>query len=215
MIQLVPTTEHPVPFDLSDEQPKTHADSIAVAVNTVDLINELGGSVDFNDDDLHKAADLLTGTKKPNTPKTISKSHEAAAAHHLVKKFDFQAFADALQARNFITNKLVLLADNGDPKIELKALELLGKHSDIGLFTERSEITIHHTTSQSLENSIKERVKRLLNTDVTDITPLDDLDAQLGVAKTEEVREEVGEEVLIAGFETDAEIPESEVQDNE
>lgn len=183
MIQLETTTEHPVPFDLSDEQPKTHADSIAVAVNTVDLINGLGPSIDFNDNDLHKAADLLTGTQKSNTPKTVTKSAEAAAAHHLVKKFDFQAFADALQARNFITNKLIKLADNGDPKIELKALELLGKHSDIGLFTERSEITIHHTTSQSLENSIKERVKRLLNTDVTDITPLDDLDAQLGAAK--------------------------------
>jgi hypothetical protein len=75
------------------------------------------------------------------------------------------------------------LADNGDPKIELKALELLGKHSDIGLFTERSEITVHHTTSASLENSIKERVKRLLNTDVSDVTPLDDLDAQLGMHK--------------------------------
>jgi len=195
MIQLVPTTEHPVPFDLSDEQPKTHADSIAVAVNTIDLINELGPSIDFNDDDLHKAADLLTGTKKPNAPKTISKSEEAAAAHHLVKKFDFQAFADALQARNFITNKLVLLADNGDPKIELKALELLGKHSDIGLFTERSEITIHHTTSQSLENSIKERVKRLLNSDVTDVTPLDDLDAQLGAVKVEEPEEDIQEHV--------------------
>ena len=195
MIQLVTTTEHPVPFDLSDEQPKTHADSIAVAINTIDLINELGASVDFNDDDLHKAADLLTGATKPNVPKTISKSHEAAAAHHLVKKFDFQAFADALQARNFITNKLVLLADHGDPKIELKALELLGKHSDIGLFTERSEITIHHTTSQSLENSIKERVKRLLNTDVSDVTPLDDLDAQLGAVKEEEPEEDVQEHV--------------------
>jgi hypothetical protein len=203
MIQLVTTTEHPVPFDLSDEQPKTHADSIAVAVNTIDLINELGPSVDFSDDDLHKAANLLTGAAKPNAPKTVSKSHEAAAAHHLVKQFDFQAFADALQARNFITNKLVLLADNGDPKIELKALELLGKHSDIGLFTERSEITIHHTTSASLENSIKERVKRLLNTDISDVTPLDDLDAQLGTPK---------EEVLIAGSETEDEIPETEVQ---
>jgi hypothetical protein len=75
------------------------------------------------------------------------------------------------------------LADNGDPKIELKALELLGKHSDIGLFTERSEITVHHTTSTSLENSIKDRIKRLLNTEVSDITPLDDLDAQLGMHK--------------------------------
>jgi hypothetical protein len=186
MIQLATTTEHPVPFDLSDEQPKTHADSIAVAVNTVDLINGLGPSIDFNDDDLHKAADLLTGTQKSNTPKAVTKSQEAAAAHYLVKKFDFQAFEDALQARNFITNKLIELADNGDPKIELKALELLGKHSDIGLFTERSEITVHHTTSTALENSIKERVKRLLNTDVTDITPLDDLDAQLGAVKEED-----------------------------
>ena len=51
-------------------------------------------------------------------------------------------------------------------------------YSDIGLFTERSEITVHHTTSQALENSIKERVKRLLGTDVTDITPslIDELD---------------------------------------
>ncbi len=74
MIQLEPTSEHPVPFDLSDEQPKTHADSIAVAVNTVDLINGLGPSIDFNNEDLHKAADLITGTAKPNTPKTLSKS---------------------------------------------------------------------------------------------------------------------------------------------
>jgi hypothetical protein len=180
MIQLETTTEHPVPFDLTDEQPKTHADSVAIAVNTVDLIEKLGPSIDFNNEDLHKAASFIAGTNKPNSPKTLSKSAEAAAAHRLIKEFDFQAFADALQARNFITNKLIKLADNGDPKIELKALELLGKHSDIGLFTERSEITVHHTTSASLENSIKERVKRLLNTEVSDITPLDDLDAQLG-----------------------------------
>jgi hypothetical protein len=48
------------------------------------------------------------------------------------------------------------------------------------LFAERSEVTVHHTTSEALENSIKERIKRLLNADVVDITPLDDLDAQLG-----------------------------------
>ena len=209
MIQLEPTSEHPVPFDLSDEQPKTHADSVAIAVNTVDLINSLGPSIYFNNEDLHKAADLITGTTKPNTPKTLSKSAEAAAAHHLVKRFDFQAFSDVMQARNFITNKLIELTDNGDPKIELKALELLGKHSDIGLFTERSEITVHHTTSTSLENSIKERIKRLLNTEVSDITPLDDLDAQLGKPA------QTPEEVLIAGLETEDEIPESEVQKDE
>ena len=180
MIPVEPTADHKLPFDLSDEQPKTHADAISVAANTADLIDQLGGSIDFNYDDLNKAAELIKGTKKPSVPRHIAVSGEAKSASLLIKKFDFQAFSDAQQARNFITNKLISIADCGDTKLELKALELLGKHSDIGLFTERSEITVHHTSSSSLENSIKERIKRLLNTDVTDITPLDDLDAQLG-----------------------------------
>jgi hypothetical protein len=197
MITVEPTAEYPIPFDLTDEQPKTHSDGVAVAVNTIELLEQLGGSIDFDDKDLHKAKALITGEQKPNAPKHLSSSAEAKAAHSLIKRFDYNAFADTLQARNFITNKLITLADCGDPKLELKALELLGKHSDIGLFTERSEITVHHTTSTALENSIKDRIKRLLNSDVTDITPLDDLDAQLGpveafkqVVEAQEVQEE-------------------------
>lgn len=177
MQTIQPSADHPLPFDLTDEQPKTHSDAVATAVNTVDLISELGGSIDFKNEDLAKAQNLITGTQKPNIPKHVSSSAEAAAAHRLIKEFDFQAFSDALQARNFITNKLISLSNSGDPKIEIKALELLGKHSDIGLFTERSEITIHHTSSTALENSIKERIKRLLNSDVTDVPSLmDELD---------------------------------------
>jgi hypothetical protein len=184
MINVTPTAEYPVPFDISDEQPKTHKDGIAIAANTSDLIDRLGGSLEFEDKDLHKAADLINGVDKPSAPKHVSVPAEAKAAAALIKTFDFQAFADIQQARTFITNKLVKMTDCGDPKIEIKALELLGKHSDIGLFTERSEITVHHTTSKGLEESIKERIKRLMNTDITDVTPLDDLDTHLGPANS-------------------------------
>lgn len=172
MVEIQPTPDHPIPFDLSDEQPKTHKDSVAVAVNTVNLIEELGGSIDYSDQDLRKAADLINGVEKSESPRHITVPSEAKAAAALVRKFDFQTFADALQARNYITNKLLQISDCGDPKLELKALELLGKHSDIGIFTERSEITITHKTSTDLENSIKERIKRLLNADVVDVEPL-------------------------------------------
>jgi hypothetical protein len=189
MIEIQPTTEHPLPFDMSDEQPKTHKDGIAIAVNTVAALESLGPSIDYADKDLHSVAEVIQGTDKPNAPKHIQVAAEAKAASVLIKKFDFQAFADIQQARTFITNKLVSMTDCGDPKIEIKALELLGKHSDIGLFTERSEITVHHTTSKGLEDSIKERIKRLMNADVTDVTPLDDLDTLLG--PVEETREDV------------------------
>jgi len=204
MIELHATTEHPIPFDLSDEEPKTHADSIAIAANTADLISQLGPSIDFSDEDLNAASKLILGENKPAKPKTVAVSAQAQAISSLVKTFDFNTFADQLQARNFITNRLVELANNGDPKVELKALELLGKHSDIGLFTERSEITIHHTTSSALENSIKERVKRLLHADVVDITPLDDLDAQLGPSNPTTPEEAFGKAVQKAAISTEA-----------
>ena len=79
------------------------------------------------------------------------------------------------------------IANCGDTKFELKALELLGKHSDIGLFTERSEITIHYKDPSELEKAIRERVKRLLNADIIDVTPIGaDLDDILGVAEIPE-----------------------------
>ena len=180
MTKIEPTTDHPVPFDLSDELPQTHKDAVAIAANTADLISELGGTLDFNEADGKRALDLVKNSNPPSKPKHVQSSAEAMVLAHAVKKYDFQAFADVQQARNFITNKLLTLADCGDAKLELKALELLGKHSDIGLFTERSEVTVHHTTADSLEKSIKERIKRLLNADVVDVMPTaDDLDEEL------------------------------------
>ena len=103
------------------------------------------------------------------------------------------------QVRAALTTKLLEIADCGDVRHELRAIELLGKHSDIGLFTERSEITINYNSPESLEAAIKERVKRLLNADVVDVKPLGmDLDEELGFSEPEEVQdaefEEVGEQ---------------------
>ena len=180
MISITPSADHPIPFDLSEELPTTVAQSVAIAANTVDLLEQLGASIDFKPEDFAKAASLAKGENQTPQVSNITNAGTAKVLSIAIKEYDFQVFTDVQQARNFVTGKLVKLADCGDPKLELKALELLGKHSDIGLFTERSEITVHHTSSASLENSIKERVKRLLNAEVIDIAPLDDLDEQLG-----------------------------------
>ena len=54
------------------------------------------------------------------------------------------------------------ISQDEDNKVALKALELLGKASD--LFTERSEITITHKTSDELKAAIKERIQLLMQT---------------------------------------------------
>jgi hypothetical protein len=197
MLNIEPTSEHQVPFDLSDELPLTHKDAVTIAVNTASLIEELGGSLDFDEKAGRQALDLVKNSNPSAKPKHVTDSAIAKVLRSQVKTLDFRAFEDIHQARNFITNRLVELAVCGDAKLEIKALELLGKHSDVGLFTERSEITVHHTTSEALENSIKERVKRLLNADIVDINPVpsNSLDEELGMPFEEYVPDEDEDEL--------------------
>jgi hypothetical protein len=107
------------------------------------------------------------------------------------------ALPRAYQARAAITNKLMEIANCGDARYELKALELLGKHSDIGIFTERSEITINYKDPADLEKEIKDRVKRLLNANVVETVPLSQsLDEELGVFEAEPTLAEELEDLL-------------------
>lgn len=73
--------------------------------------------------------------------------------------------------RDAITCKLMEIATCGDTKYELRAIELLGKHVDVGLFTERSEVTIKNRNPEELEEAIRERLNRLANVDIINVTP--------------------------------------------
>jgi hypothetical protein len=66
-------------------------------------------------------------------------------------------------------------------------LELLGKHSDVGLFTDRSEVTITHQTTDELRNKLREKLQKLTRT-MEKVAPADDvidIDAELGISEKE------------------------------
>tara|TARA_B110000503_G_scaffold105940_1_gene158135 strand:- start:608 stop:895 length:288 start_codon:yes stop_codon:yes gene_type:complete len=55
-----------------------------------------------------------------------------------------------------------LEADNPDAKIRLRALELLGKISDVGLFAEKSEVTITHQSTGDLRANLRKKLEKLV-----------------------------------------------------
>ena len=186
MVKIEPTAGPAVPYNTDPEEAKTFHDTLAVAANTADLLKELGAPIETEKDDIDKVVNLLKASERHKAPVALRDSGTASAAALFLKSYANKVAADAAEIRSAITAKLMEIANCGDPRYELKALELLGKHSDIGLFTERSEITINHKTSDDLEAAIKERVKRLLNANVVDVTPItDNLDDELGVIDDE------------------------------
>ena len=69
----------------------------------------------------------------------------------------------------------------------LGALELLGKISDVGLFAEKTEVTITHQTTDDLKERLREKLTRLVNPEpeIEDAIVVDgatiDVDKELGL----------------------------------
>jgi hypothetical protein len=112
-------------------------------------------------------------TSRAATPIRMGKMTPAALqlTADMLEQFGHKIVEDAVQVRHLVMNKLLQETDNPDPRIRIRALELLGKITDVGLFTERSEVTVTHQTTDDLRERLRARL-----TELKDVTPRGDGD---------------------------------------
>ncbi len=104
--------------------------------------------------------------------KLLSKNPGAIAhVQRLLTEYEEQIVVEAARLRNYVTNKLILESDDNDARIRIRALELLGKISDVGLFTEKSEITYKTKSDEELDEELEKRIQSILSKNTIDITP--------------------------------------------
>jgi len=110
----------------------------------------------------------------------------------------------AIELRHTVTNRLIEESQNPDPRIRIRALELMGKISDVGLFTDRTEVTITHQTTDELRLKLRAKLQRLVNppaiqdAEVVLEGDIIDVDAELGLntPKTAEKADILAENTL-------------------
>jgi hypothetical protein len=195
VVKVTPSEDHKVPFDVEPDEPANFMEELAIAANTAETLEVLGAPLEVDPATYDREKALIDAVAKRQQSAPLKNYSTALAASGFLKTYGQNIAFDVGQVRAALTNKLMEIANCGETKYELKALELLGKHSDISLFTERSEITINYNSPDALEAAIKDRVKRLLNATVIDMTPPGmDLDEELGVYERELPPEEEGED---------------------
>ena len=105
----------------------------------------------------------------------------------ILQQFGHSVAESASQIRHLVTNKLIEETENPDPRVRIRALELLGKISDVGLFSEKTEVTITHQTTDDLKENLRKTLMKLTNPvdDIEDAVIIDgetiDIDAELGL----------------------------------
>jgi hypothetical protein len=168
-VYIEPTNEVAIPYHPIDDKPKNFVEALGIAANTSEALEQMGSIPEVQPEDLQKTTSLIDQALKSKDEKALNNPMAAFAAKEFLRVYTARLAVDVSDVRSALTNKLLELANCGDPRFELKALELLGKHSDIALFTERSEVTVNYKNSGDLESAIKERIGRLLRSSVVDV----------------------------------------------
>lgn len=196
-LTVVPDSNVPLPDSYQDQVADSFAENARVAASTATLMSELGLAFEMTEEDEKKAQALfraVDSTKKSqNNPKDMYQAPVAVRLSALLSEYDKAIISDAAQARTYIMNRLLDLSACGDTKHELRAIELLGKMSDIGAFTEKSEITITHKNSEDLKKAIEDKLKKMLlvkSSDAQDVKPKAEEELGLIEAQVREVVED-------------------------
>ena len=134
-------------------------------------------------------ADDPEKTSQKATPKRMSTLTPASLVltGNILTEFGASVVESAVTVRHLVTNKLILETENPDPRVRIRALELLGKISDVGLFAEKSEVTVTHQSTDDLKAKLRRKLEKLVNP--ADEIIMDgeviDLDAELGISASE------------------------------
>jgi hypothetical protein len=205
MTMMVIPTDKDVPL-IQDVQgtPAEIAERADAFFKSAELIRESGGDVEPTEAERDEARMIFSGSEL--APQVPSSSAVARQLKALITEYDHQVIESNIQARNYIVNRLLELSDpagNTKPMEQLRALELMGKVSEIGLFTERLEVNINNKSTEELEKELVATLNKYIN--VVDVVPTEqndprrplgiDLDEELGrKPKTEEKKDDENDE---------------------
>ena len=156
---------------------------------TEELVAEVTGKV--TDAEKYSTAKVAGKTPKKQPGTAIDFYTQAAGARLFLREYGSRTALDIAMLRSALTNKLIEIANCGEVKHELRAIELLGKQSDVALFSEHTVMDINFSSDpDKLESEIKKRIGRLLHAQGTDYGKFGmDLDKELAMTPVDDPEE--------------------------
>ena len=188
----------PCPSELTPTQVTDTLERARVACDTALDMKSKGVDITPTEKDKEEAS-----KDKKNIP-AVSGTGAALHLGVLLSKYDTQVVKNAVQVKSYVTNRLIEESETAKDSGRIRALELLGK--DVGMFTDKTEVTITSKSTEELEKELQTRLSRILDAkfidSAVDIEEIDDESEYIG---EESEVDEMGE---ISEFRGDKEVSE-------
>ena len=156
-----------VPFERADVTQLLDAQ-----IKTTEWLKEIGAADDEEIISQAQQAQAQEAFSQVTTNATTAKSAVAqlttppaiARIVGMLTAYEWRFVEEAQKLRSMAVAKIVDETDHPDARIRLKALELLGKVTEVGLFTDRIEIKKAELSDDELNNKIREKLAQLQKT---------------------------------------------------
>jgi hypothetical protein len=182
LINFEPLVEaHPGATPLDKLTPIEHANA---QITTSDWLKAMGAKDDeeiTNEVDKQHArqafAALTTNAPAPEQHQALATLETPAAVRHLtgmLTAYDWEFVNQAKELRGYAVAKILEDCEHSNPNIRLKALGLLGKVTEVGLFTEKIEVKKTDLTEAEIDAKLKEKLAKFMDVqdaDVIDVEP--------------------------------------------
>ena len=169
------------PTPLEKEHP---ADVVDAKVNTTEWLKGLG-AVDTDTVVTQAEAqaarasftNLVSSAPAEITHNHLTQIKTPAAVQHLVgmlTAYDWEFVHQARELRGYTVAKLLEECEHPNANIRLKALGLLGKVTEVGLFTDKIEVKKTDLTDEEIDRKLKEKLAAFMG--VQDAEPIEDIE---------------------------------------
>lgn len=176
------------PTPLEKEHP---ADVIDAKVKTADWLKSMG-AVDTDtvvtQAEVQAArasfTNLVSSAPAEITHEHLTQIKTPAAVQHLVgmlTAYDWEFVQQARELRGYTVAKLLEECENPNANIRLKALGLLGKVTEVGLFTDKIEVKKTDLTDEEIDKKLKDKLAAFMG--VQDAEPIEDIEVSTPLPK--------------------------------
>ena len=125
-------------------------------------------------------ANIVSAAPSEITHQALAEVKTPAAVQHLVgmlTAYDWEFVSQAKELRGYPVAKILEDCENPNASVRLKALALLGKVTEVGLFTEKIEVKKAELSDDELDQRIKDKLNKFMdvvdvlsnNDDITDL----------------------------------------------
>jgi hypothetical protein len=186
-IRVVPEVTIPIPVDLTPQEAKTLHERAKAAFKTAEFLIAMGHEVtkDGMMANQREAARQFTGS--PIAGRRPFNTETAIWMDDLLQRYNNAIVEDTVRLKTYVATRLVEESDGDKAADRLRALESLGRLSQLGMFADKLEINVNHKSTDELKEELAKKLSRYMG--VVEEVPAKelqkkatviDLDAELG-----------------------------------